>query len=101
MSRYRTHHCGALRRSAIGQEVVLSGWVHSERDHGNLVFVDLRDREGITQIVFSPEEAPELMDQVHHLRSEDVICVHGRVRERLEGTINPNLATGEVEVIAR
>jgi len=101
MSRYRTHHCGQLRPADAGASVVLSGWVHSCRDHGNLAFVDLRDREGITQIVFNPETVPGLLEQAQRLRDEDVIRVEGKVRPRIEGTVNPSLATGEIEVLAR
>ena len=71
----------------------------SRRDHGGVIFIDLRDREGLTQVVFRPEENAELTKQAHTLRSEDVIQVSGRVAARLPGTENPNLATGEIEVI--
>jgi aspartyl-tRNA synthetase len=95
----RTHDCNSLRKSDIGTQVTLAGWVHVSRDHGGVIFIDLRDREGLTQIVFRPEENAELAKQAHGLRSEDVIQVSGRVAPRLTGTENPNLATGEIEVI--
>jgi aspartyl-tRNA synthetase len=95
----RTHDCNSLRKSDIGTQVTLAGWVHVSRDHGGVIFIDLRDREGLTQIVFRPEENAELAKQAHGLRSEDVIQVSGRVAPRLPGTENPNLATGDIEVI--
>jgi aspartyl-tRNA synthetase len=97
---YRTHHCNELRASDVGREVTLAGWVDSRRDHGGVIFIDLRDREGLTQAVFRPEEAPQAAAQAHSLRSEDVIKVTGKVALRLEGTRNPKLATGEIEVVA-
>src|SRR6266702_2103587 len=96
---YRTHDCNSLRKTDIGREVTLAGWVHVSRDHGGVIFVDLRDREGLTQVVFRPEENAELAKQAHTLRSEDVIQVSGRVAPRVPGTENPNLATGNIEVI--
>src|SRR2546429_3418105 len=96
---YRTHDCNSLRKGDIGQQVALSGWVHVSRDHGGVIFIDLRDREGLTQVVFRPEENAELAKQAHTLRSEDVIQVSGRVAPRVPGTENPNLATGNIEVI--
>ncbi|MEP6974551.1 MAG: aspartate--tRNA ligase, partial [Spartobacteria bacterium] len=96
---YRTHHCNALRAEDIDVQVTLSGWVHSRRDHGGVVFIDLRDREGLTQVVFRPEENAEVAKAAHHLRDEDVIQVEGRVAPRLTGTQNPNLATGAIEVL--
>lgn len=93
----RTHRCGALREEHIGQEVVLFGWVHSHRDHGNCIFIDLRDREGLAQIVFDPQISPESHALAESMRSEWVIGIRGRVRDR--GTMrNPRLATGAVEV---
>jgi aspartyl-tRNA synthetase len=97
---YRTHHCNELRASNVGQEVKLAGWVDSRRDHGGVIFIDLRDREGLTQIVFRPEEFPEVASLAHTLRSEDVAQVVGKVTPRLEGTQNPKLDTGEIEVVA-
>jgi aspartyl-tRNA synthetase len=96
---YRTHHCNALRAANIGEQVSLSGWVHSRRDHGGVIFIDLRDREGLTQVVFRPEENAEVAKAAHHLRDEDVIQVDGRVAPRLPGTENPKLETGEIEVL--
>jgi aspartyl-tRNA synthetase len=96
---YRTHDCNSLRRSEIGRQVALAGWVNVTRDHGGVIFIDLRDREGLTQIVFRPEESAALAKQAHTLRSEDVIQVSGHVAARLPGTENPNLATGDIEII--
>src|SRR2546425_10385853 len=96
---YRTHDCNSLRKSDIGSEVTLAGWVNVARDHGGVTFIDLRDREGLTQVVFRPEENPELAKEAHSLRYEDVIQVSGRVAARPPGTENPNLATGDIEII--
>ncbi|HEX4638637.1 MAG TPA: aspartate--tRNA ligase [Chthoniobacterales bacterium] len=96
---YRTHDCNSLRKIDIGKEATLAGWVHVSRDHGGVIFVDLRDREGLTQVVFRPEENAELAKQAHTLRSEDVIQVSGKVAPRVPGTENPKLATGEIELI--
>jgi aspartyl-tRNA synthetase len=96
---YRTHNCNSLRKTDIGKEVTLAGWVNVTRDHGGVIFIDLRDREGLIQIVFRPEENTQLAKQAHTLRSEDVIQVSGRVAARLPGTENPNLATGDIEII--
>jgi aspartyl-tRNA synthetase len=96
---YRTHDCNSLRKNDIGSQVSLAGWVNATRDHGGVIFIDLRDREGLTQIVFRPEENAQLAKQAHTLRSEDVIQVSGRVAARLPGTENPNLATGDIELI--
>jgi aspartyl-tRNA synthetase len=96
---YRTHDCNSLRKTDIGREVTLAGWVHVSRDHGGVIFVDLRDREGLTQVVFRPEENAELAKQAHTLRSEDVIQVSGQVAPRVPGTENQKLATGDIEVI--
>jgi len=95
----RTHSCGALRPADVGAEVVLMGWVLRRRDHGGVIFVDLRDREGITQVVFNPERAPETHAKAHVIRSEFVLAVRGRVEPRPEGMVNPNLATGGIEVM--
>jgi len=94
----RTHHCGALRRDLEGHEVVLAGWVHRRRDLGGLIFVDLRDREGITQIVFNPEYNPEPVSSARSLRAEFVVTVHGTVRSRPPEMVNPHMPTGEIEV---
>jgi len=97
----RTHTCGELNAGNQGQEVLLMGWVNRWRDHGQLIFVDLRDRAGITQIVFNAENDPELHRNAKSLRSEYVIAAHGIVRVRDKGLENPNLKTGEIEVVAR
>ncbi|PWU08540.1 MAG: aspartate--tRNA ligase [Verrucomicrobia bacterium] len=96
---YRTCTCGALRVTHLNSQPTLCGWVNSRRDHGGVIFVDLRDSDGITQIVFHPETNSELAELAHTLRSEDVIQVTGRVACRLSGTENPKLATGEIEVV--
>ncbi len=97
----RTHTCGELNENDIGKEVTLCGWVASRRDHGKLIFIDIRDRYGITQVVFIPKEAPESYKQAQDLRNEFVIKVSGQVNKRPEGTINPKLATGVIEITAR
>jgi aspartyl-tRNA synthetase len=96
---FRTHDCNSLRKSDIGRQVTLAGWVNVTRDHGGVIFIDLRDREGLTQVVFRPEENAKLAKQAHTLRGEDVIQVLGAVAARLPGTENPNLATGDIEII--
>jgi aspartyl-tRNA synthetase len=95
----RSHYCGQVTADLLGQEVKLAGWVHRRRDHGGVIFVDLRDREGIVQVVVAPEQK-EVFSRAESLRSEFVILVKGTVRKRPEGTTNPNLRTGEVEVAA-
>ncbi len=95
----RTHRCGELNESHIGQEVTLCGWVHRRRDHGGVIFIDLRDREGLVQVVVDPSN-PEAFSRAETVRSEYVIQVRGRVRRRPEGTENPNLPTGRIEVLA-
>ncbi len=97
---YRTHHCSAVRPEHIGQSVTLCGWVNSKRDHGGVNFIDLRDREGLTQVVFRPEENAQLAEASHNLRDEDVVQITGRVAARLAGTENSGLATGAVEIVA-
>jgi len=96
----RTHYCGTLRPVHVGQEAVLCGWVHRRRDHGGVVFVDLRDRTGLAQVVFKPDTAPVAHEKAGELRTEYVMAVHGRVERRSEEAINPKLPTGEVELIA-
>jgi len=95
----RTHSCGALTREDVGREVVLMGWVQRRRDHGGVIFVDLRDRDGITQVVFNPAVDPAVHDHAQVLRNEYVIGVRGKVAPRPEGMVNPNLRTGEIEVM--
>ncbi len=94
----RTHDCGGLRAEDVGREAVLMGWVHVRRDLGNLIFIDLRDRGGITQIVFDPQVDTTAHERAHVLRNEWVLAVRGEVAPRLEGQENPNMATGAVEV---
>ena len=95
----RTHHCNELRPSHIGQTVTLSGWVHSRRDLGGLIFIDIRDREGRTQTVFDPSDLPkEIFEKAAALRSECVVSITGKVRQRPAGTNNSKIATGEIEV---
>ena len=98
MHPYRTHTCGELRTGHVGETVRLSGWVHRKRDHGQLLFIDLRDHYGITQVVFQPEH-PFFAD-AENARLESVLTVTGRVVARSPDTVNPNLPTGEVEVVA-
>src|ERR1700704_4877694 len=96
---YRTHHCNELRKSDIGAAASLAGWVHIVRDHGGVIFIDLRDREGLTQVVFRPEENSALAKEAHQLRHEDVVQVEGKVSARVPGTENPKLPTGDVELV--
>src|ERR1700730_6347519 len=96
---YRTTDCNSLRKSVVGKQATLAVWVYVLRDHGGVIFIDLRDREGITQVVFRPEENAALAKQAHGLRSEDVIQVSGKVAARVPGTENPKLATGDIELI--
>ncbi|RLC98793.1 MAG: aspartate--tRNA ligase [Chloroflexi bacterium] len=97
----KTHNCGELRATHIGQEVTLAGWVNRWRDHGGLVFLDLRDRSGIVQITANPDGAPEAHATMQHARSEYVLQVRGTVQARPEGLTNSDMPTGEVEVVAR
>jgi aspartyl-tRNA synthetase len=96
----RTHTCGQLGAGDVGRDVVLMGWVLRRRDHGGVIFVDLRDREGITQVVFNPERAPGAHAKAEAIRGEFVLGVRGQVRNRPEGMLNPNLPTGAIEVMA-
>ncbi len=95
----RTHFCGTLRAEHVGEKVILNGWVHRSRDHGGLIFIDLRDRSGLVQVVFDPSTAPQAHDIAETVRSEYVLAVEGTIRRRPAGLENPKLATGEIEVL--
>ena len=94
----RSHYCGQVNESLIGQDISVCGWVHRRRDHGGVIFIDLRDREGLLQIVFDPDR-PEIFAEAERIRGEYVLAVKGLVRPRPDGTVNPNMATGQVEVL--
>ena len=94
----RTHAASEVSAELIGSEVVLAGWAQRRRDHGGVIFVDLRDREGLVQVVFRPDVSPESHERAGELRPEYVILVRGRVRRRSPETVNPKMPTGEVEV---
>src|SRR5512132_690229 len=96
----RTHYCGFVDEKLVGQEVTVAGWVHRRRDHGGVIFVDLRDREGLLQIVFDPDNQAQF-SEAEKLRNEVVVKVRGLVRERPAGTANANLGSGKVELLAR
>ncbi len=96
----RTHYCGQVNAGHVDQIVTLCGWSHRRRDHGGVIFIDLRDREGLAQIVCDPDK-PEMFSRAEGIRSEFVLKVTGRVRRRPEGTVNPNLATGEIEILCQ
>jgi len=96
----RSHYCGQVDEKLLGQEVTVAGWVHRRRDHGGVIFVDVRDREGLLQVVFDPDLA-QVFQEAERLRNEFVIKVSGRVRARPTGTVNANLASGQVELLAR
>ena len=95
----RSHYCGQVDESLIGEEIAVCGWVHRRRDHGGVIFIDLRDREGLLQVVFDPDRA-EIFAEAERIRGEYVLAVKGVVRQRPDGTINPNMRTGQVEVLA-
>ncbi|MBU2638046.1 MAG: aspartate--tRNA ligase [Nanoarchaeota archaeon] len=95
----RTHNCGELRKKDIKKAITLEGWVHSRRDHGGVIFIDLRDRYGLTQVVFDPSHNKELHHKAEHLGREFVLNVKGKLRDRKEGMVNPNMPTGEVELL--
>ena len=97
----KTNSCGELRKDDIGKEVILMGWSQSRRDHGGLIFIDLRDREGISQIVFDPEDSAEAHKRAHIIKNEYVLAVKGKVVSRLAGSENPNMPTGEIEIKAQ
>ncbi|MEW8508502.1 MAG: aspartate--tRNA ligase [Candidatus Thiodiazotropha sp.] len=94
----RSHYCGQINSSHIDQEVELSGWVHRRRDHGGVIFIDLRDREGLVQVVYDPD-LPDVFSVAEQVRNEYVLRIKGRVRARPEGTVNPDLPTGEIEIL--
>src|SRR5712675_3705090 len=94
----RTHYCGEISAALVGQSVTLCGWAHRRRDHGGVIFIDLRDRDGLAQVVFNPERK-DAFAIAERVRNEFVLRVKGKVRRRPEGTVNPNLASGEVEVV--
>lgn len=100
MHKYRTHNCNQLDHSNVGETVKLSGWIHRKRDHGNLLFIDLRDHFGITQLVFTDNDK-NLMEDASHLRYESVITITGKVLARTKETINQQIATGEIEVLVQ
>ena len=97
----KSHYCGELRKEHAGQQVSLAGWVHRRRDHGGLVFIDLRDSTGLVQAVFDPDEAPDAHRAVHDVRGEYVLRVRGEIAPRKAGTENPNLPTGAIELRVR
>ena len=96
----RSHYCGQVNEKLVGQEVTVAGWVHRRRDHGGVIFADLRDREGLLQIVFDPNNKAQFTE-AEKLRNEFVVQVRGVVRERPSGTANANLSSGKVELLAR
>ncbi|MDH4055004.1 MAG: aspartate--tRNA ligase [Gammaproteobacteria bacterium] len=96
----RSHYCGEINESLLGKEIEVCGWVHRRRDHGGVIFIDLRDREGLLQVVFDPDRA-EIFELAERIRSEFVLRVKGLVRARPEGTVNPNMRTGKIEVLAQ
>lgn len=97
----KTNSCGELKKKDIEKEVILMGWAQSRRDHGGLIFIDLRDREGISQIVFDPKDSAEAHEKAHIIKNEYVLAVKGKVVSRLAGTKNPNMITGEIEIKAK
>ncbi|MFC1805324.1 aspartate--tRNA ligase, partial [Candidatus Omnitrophota bacterium] len=97
----RTHTCGELNKEHLDQEVTLCGWVANRRDHGKLVFIDIRDRCGITQVIFAPQDSAQAHKAAQELRNEFVVEVRGKVNPRPKGTVNPKIPTGEIEVLAK
>ena len=95
----RTHYCGEVREALIDEVVEVAGWVHRRRDHGGVIFIDLRDHHGLLQVVFDPD-TPEIFAMAEHVRNEYVLAVKGKIRHRPEGTVNPDMATGKVELLA-
>ena len=96
----RTQYCGQVTEQFIDQTVTVAGWVHRRRDHGGVIFIDLRDREGLVQVVVNPDTA-EIFSKAERLRSECVLQITGKVIPRTEGTINPNMTTGKIEIVAQ
>ncbi|HWS03914.1 MAG TPA: amino acid--tRNA ligase-related protein, partial [Gammaproteobacteria bacterium] len=96
----RSHYCGELNESHIDDEIRICGWVHRRRDHGGVIFIDLRDREGLVQVVFDPD-APESFQIAERVRNEFVLQVHGTVRRRPDGTGNANMPTGQIEILGK
>ena len=101
MSMERSHHCGDLRKADAGKTVTLCGWVSKRRDHGGIIFIDLRDRHGLVQVVIDPAHDEKDFHKAEGVRSEYVLQVRGLVRERSAETVNPHLPTGEVEVVVK
>ena len=97
---HKSIDCGSVRKTHLGQEVVIAGWVHRRRDHGNIIFLDLRDQQGLVQVVFDPKSAPEAHITAESVRNEWVLKIKGVVSNRPEGTINSDMPTGDVEVLA-
>ena len=95
----RSHFCGDINSSDIGSNIEISGWVHKRRDHGGVIFLDIRDLHGIVQVVFNPD-LKEVFDTADSCRSEYVVHIEGLVTKRIEGAINPKMATGEIEIEA-
>ena len=95
----RSHTCGAVSPADVGSEVIVAGWVQRRRDHGGVIFIDLRDHEGLVQVVFRPEESAESHERAGEIRSEYVVLARGIVQRRTPDTINPEMATGEIEVV--
>ena len=96
MNKYRTHHCNELTIATKGQDIILSGWINKKRDHGNLLFIDLRDNYGVTQCIIDKDS--KYFKELEKIQLESVICIKGKVVERSKDTINSDLKTGEVEV---
>src|SRR5574339_1240277 len=97
---YKTHSCGELRATHANQRVTIAGWVHRRRDHGGVIFLDLRDRYGLIQVTVNPNASKETLEHVANVRMEWVLQVTGIVQKRPEGMTNPKMATGEIEVVA-
>lgn len=96
----KTNYCGQITKEQVGDTVTLNGWVQRRRDLGGMIFIDLRDRSGLVQVVFNADERKDLLDKAEKLRAEYIVEITGNVVERLEGAVNPNMATGEIEIEA-